>query len=200
MRIGFDIDGVLANFIAAYQGLIIAQTGRDLFGPTDIFDPPCWDWPQFRGYTDAEMKAVWAHIKNSPTFWATLMLDSGMPALQKRWTFLPSQGHDVVFATARVGANVLAQTRGWLEMYGLTNPVVEITADKEAFCRAYAVDLYIDDRLDNIQSVAAGSPSTRAYLLNRRYNALTSAGLPVQDTPGYRRVLSVEDFFRLESL
>ena len=32
MRIGIDVDGVLANFYAAYEALAIQTQGEDLFG------------------------------------------------------------------------------------------------------------------------------------------------------------------------
>jgi len=193
MRIGFDIDGVLANFIAAYQGVIIASTGLDRFGPTDIFDPPCWDWPQYRGYTEAEIKSVWAIIKQSPDFWANLKPDPGMTQLSRRWAQIHALHHDVVFATDRPGLNPLIQTKYWLHKYGCTYANVTISNQKGQFCADSHVDCYIDDRWDNIVAVTRESPSTRAYLLNRSYN------LAIDDA-SYTRVPSVEEFFRIEGL
>jgi len=193
MRIGFDIDGVLANFIAAYQGIIIAGTGKDLFGPTDIFDPPCWDWPQYRGYTPEEIKSIWAVIKQSPDFWAMLKPDPGMSQLSRRWAQIHGAHHDVVFATDRPGLNPLIQTKYWLHKYGCTYANVTISNQKGQFCADSHVDCYIDDRWDNIVAVTRESPSTRAYLLNRSYN------LAIDDA-SYTRVPSVEEFFRIEGL
>lgn len=193
MRIGFDIDGVLANFIASYQGLTIASTGKDLFGPTDIFDPPCWDWPQYRGYTDAEMKSVWAIIKQSPDFWANLRPDPGMTLLGRKWAEIHAAHHDVVFATDRPGLDPLIQTKYWLYKHGCSYANVTISNQKGQFCADSHVDCYIDDRWDNIVDVTRKSPSTRAYLLNRAYNLAI-------DDPSYTRVPSVEEFFRLEGI
>jgi len=193
MRIGFDIDGCLANFIAAYQGLIIARTGKDLFQPGDIDNPPCWDWPQYRGYSDAEMKEVWAVIKQSPDFWANSKPDPGMTGLSRRWAAIHAAHHDVVFATDRPGLDPLIQTKYWLHKYGCTYANVTISNQKGQFCADSHVDCYIDDRLDNIIDVTRKSPSTRAYLLDKTYNKSPNDS-------GYTRVDSVEQFFHLERL
>lgn len=193
MRIGFDVDGVLADFVAGYQNLTVNLTGRDTFGPRDIFDPPCWDWPQYRGYSDAEMKAVWTYIKESRDFWATLGYDPGMLVLRQRWAAIHAAHHDVVFATARPGLDAHIQTKYWLHKFGCSYANVTITSEKGQFCLDSHVDAYIDDRWDNIVDVTRKSPSTRAYLLHRTYNISI-------DDPSYTRVPSVEAFFQAEGL
>ena len=62
MRLGIDVDGVLANFSKGYAELIIELTGKNLFQPGDIEDPPVWDWDILRGYTKEEVSATWKHI------------------------------------------------------------------------------------------------------------------------------------------
>jgi len=193
MRIGFDIDGVLADFVAGYQSLTVALTGKDLFQPGDIFDPPCWDWPQYRGYSKEEMAAVWAYIKSSRNFWASLGPDPGMEALRSKWVEIHAAHHDVVFATARPGLDSLIQSKYWLHKYGCSYANVTITSEKGQFCADSHVDCYIDDRWDNIVAVTRESPTTRAYLLNRTYNLAI-------DGPSYIRVPTVEEFFRLEGI
>jgi hypothetical protein len=197
MRIGFDIDGVLANFVKGYQDLTVKVTGRDLFHSNDILDPPCWDWPQFRGYTKEEMSfssgPVWGAIKSDPEFWYRLEEDPGAAVLRANWRKILDAGHDVVFATSRFGINPDMQTAAWLRNIGATYTDVTVTSDKGQFCLDRFVDCYIDDNLDNIKNVSKTSPATRTYLLNRAYNADT-------DFPCYLRVPTVEAFFVAEGL
>jgi hypothetical protein len=201
MRIGFDIDGVLADFVPAYQDLFIAQTGRDTFGAGDRRDPPEWNWPTLRGYTKEETSAVWGAIKQSNTFWMNLAEDHGCPTLR---TMLPEleHKHEVYFVTSRLGRRPKRQTEIWLiehlrylvgPLSGVS-PTVLIAAYRQKGLLAKGLDLdaYIDDNADNANDVAWGTvpgvvdyalkregqeldltaaPTCRVYLLNRAYNA-----------------------------
>jgi hypothetical protein len=183
--------------VAGYQGLIVASTGKNLFKLGDILNPPCWDWPQYRGYTDAEMKVIWDIIKQSPDFWANLMPDPGMSQLNWRWPKIYAAHHDVVFCIDRPGLDPLIQTKYWLHKYGCTYANVTISNQKGQFCADSHVDCYIDDRLRNVLDVVQKSPATRTYLLDRSYNRATETSL---GDIGYTRVPSVEAFFQIEGI
>ena len=43
MRIGFDMDGVLSNFVAGFRDALIDVTGKDLLEAGDIDNPPVWN-------------------------------------------------------------------------------------------------------------------------------------------------------------
>lgn len=184
MRIGLDVDGVLADFIPAYQALVVRMTGKDLFKPGDDVNPPCWDWPQFRGYTDTEIKAVWAQIIADPEFWSKLKPLEGCDTLALCFEALSAE-HDLYFITARPGARAKAQSEYWLwaNVAGFSNryPTTVLISPAKGLCaRALKLDAYIDDNLDNALSVASVSPATRTYLLDRNYNQ--SAALPAEIT------------------
>jgi len=191
MRIGLDIDGVLASFESQMIPLIVAITGRDLFSPD--FSIQVWDWPEALGYTPAEMSRVWDTINQHRHFWDRLEECSGMAVLRQRWPSLLAVGHEVAFATARPGTTALGQTRTWLHIAGCPEADITITSYKGSFCRDRKIDCYLDDRLGNIQAVVRDSPTTRAYLLTRPYNAAAEA-------VGFIRVPTVEEFFRREGL
>ncbi len=175
MRIGFDIDGVLANFITAYQKLTIAKAnGLNLFEPGDDIDPPCWNWPELRGYSTSTMKLVWEEIASSRSFWYGLKATADCSTLDLCIQSLEHE-HDVYFVTSRPGQYAKRQTEAWLkrELYYPSceiTPTVLISVDKGAACKTLKLNAYIDDNLDNARSVLDQSPSTRVYLLNRRYN------------------------------
>ena len=172
MRIGFDVDGILANFIAHYQMLTVKMAGFDLFQPGDIENPPTWDWPEMRGYDPVFMKRVWAAIIESPNFWRNLppledarTLALVAPDLQTR--------HDLYFITSRPSSKgAKRQTEAWLQEHiGIALPTVLISGEKGIACRALKLDAYIDDYHENIVNVLEQSPGTDAFLKSTNYNA-----------------------------
>jgi len=175
MRIGFDVDGILADFHKQYQALTVKVAGTYLFEPDDVHNPPCWDWPEFRGYSTETMKEVWARIIASPNFWLSL---------EPHWDRINTlalciedleQSHDVYFVTSRPGQRAKRQTESWLKLYlpyndEAVHPTVLLASAKGAAAKALKLDAYIDDNLDNVRDVLRESPGTRVYLLNRSYN------------------------------
>ena len=174
LKIGFDVDGVLANFIPAYQALVVLADGRNLFHPDDVNNPPCWNWPEFRGYSPELMTQVWGKIIKSPNFWFNLkpilsnVASLAMVVKDMEWK------HDVYYVTSRPGLRAKRQTEAWLvECLPYDEdviPTVLLASDKGAAAKTLKLDVYIDDNLDNIKSVLRESPKTRAYLLDKSYN------------------------------
>lgn len=166
-------DGVLADFCSAYQALCVQVTGKDLFEPGDAENAPCWNWPEFRGYTSEEVSAVWAAIKANPRFWLDLAPLDGAELLASLDVIADLETrHDIYFVTSRVGERVKWQSERWLQQHvGALAPTVLISSEKGLCAQALKLDAYIDDNYDNIASVCRESGSTRAYLLDRRYNA-----------------------------
>lgn len=187
MRIGFDIDGVLADFNTSFIELVKDVTGRDLFGPG--FWPATWNYPEAVGYTADECSASWQAIKDGGNFWRNLNPLADMKTLRQwLWTAEPSTGsfHEFYFITSRMGKNVKLQTEEWLdehsEMPGLT---VLISSEKGALCKALKLDYYVDDRAENIIDVQQTSPNTRAFLIQQPWN---------QHLPVYIRAQGITEF------
>ena len=182
IRIGIDVDGILARFTTAYQRLVVEVAGVDLFKPGDATDPPCWSWPEYRGYDKKVISEVWSRIKTSHDFWMglselpdcctlrTLILDL------QRW-------HEVYFVTSRVGKDVKWQTEQWLMLHlQIDQPTVLISSEKGLVAKALKLDVYVDDNADNVNDVilrtdptvagmaVPGSYRTRTYLVDKSYN------------------------------
>ncbi len=168
MRIGVDVDGVLADFNVAFIKRIIRVTGQDLF-PDRPFEIPMWDYPQHYGYTNAQIAAVWEDVKRDTCFWANLL-----PYTTTRRFFqdldVMAPGSDVYFITNRTGHLCRRQTENWLIAQGAgPRPLIVISGDKAGWCQALNLDIYIDDNFEN--AVAVGKTHTRSFLLNRPWNA-----------------------------
>jgi len=172
MVYGFDVDGVLANFIDAYTDLFVKMTGKDLF-PERPFEPPCWNYPQHFGYGEDVCNyntgAVWKHIKSSDDFWERLAPYDWTSPLMTEVRRLSYKGHDVYFVTDRTGINAKRQTERWLGRF-FTDPTVIISADKGLVAKALKMHAYVDDRPENIEQVVQHAPNTAAYLFSRGYN------------------------------
>lgn len=200
MRIGLDCDGVLANFNQRYIQLIIESTGRDLFPPRP-FDIPCWDYPEYYGYTHTEVKQVWKAIEADTRFWLELPPYPETPEILKRLAELKLEGHDIYFVTSRLGVLAKRQTEAWLRnetlaatgYYGthLTPDTVLISSEKGLVAHALDLDLYIDDRFENAIDVHYTTANTLSFLLDRPWNAHRTAPL------GVIRVYSVLDFLQM---
>lgn len=192
MRIGVDIDGVLARFNEDYIKMCIKLTGRDLFGPD--FQPRVWDFPENQGYTVAEVLAVWGRIKTSLDFWFNLKPYHDTQTALELLTEHEDMGSDLYFITARPGYKAKDQTERWLETYAPFNartPTVLISSMKGLCAKALALDVYIDDRYENVVNVREMSPKTKVFLMDRTWNQ-SEGGILRGDVT---RVFSVAEMF-----
>jgi hypothetical protein len=185
MRLGFDIDGVLARFEVAF-----AQEFPHRPMPVgDPAFPPVWHYPQFYGATDAEVDAAWERIKADERFWWRLPELHGRTEMDIRaLNELRDRGHDIYFITNRVGKRVKWQTENWLRDRGFFNPTVIIAGDKAPIVAALRLDAYIDDKPSNVNAVREGCPECRVYVMDRPYN---------QEVPGLR-VATIEEMLSHE--
>lgn len=172
MRIGFDLDGVMADFNASFIELVKAVTKRNLF--PEGYQPHTWNYPEALGYTNAEVSEVWDYIESSGDFWRTLQPYAGAAAAYRRWLLagppLGGSFHEIYFITSRMGRNVKFQTEEWCEEHLYDVATVLISSKKGAIARALELDFYIDDRVANFLDVQETSPDTCVYLLDQPWN------------------------------
>lgn len=173
--IGFDVDGVLANFFDAYERVIIEVSGEDRFGedryPNQL--PQSWNWPQESfGYSSEVINEVWRKIKNDAEFWWMLDPLPGVDDFLTSFSILAeAKGWELYFITDRPGIDAQAQTADWLWRYGVDqNHVIISRKGKGAVCSALSIDYYIDDKPENIVDVWEKSPETELFLLDYPYN------------------------------
>jgi FMN phosphatase YigB (HAD superfamily) len=175
VRIGCDVDGVLADFNHAFIERVIKVTGVDYFPPRP-FDIPLWNYPEHYGYSAAQTSAVWESIKADRMFWRTLKPYGETPRVIEYLFRLMCRDHDVYFITDRPGIIAKRQTEDWFRAITsqmLLSPfpiTVLISGDKAGCAQALNLDLYIDDRWENCEAVRLRG-CTKVFLLDRPWNA-----------------------------
>lgn len=205
MKIGFDVDGVLAAFNNAYKRIIERESGRrliDVLPDEESGGPHTWFWERAAGYTKEEEAAAWAVIRWMPDFWFKLPPLSGAEVLAT-CIFDMEQNHDIYFITSRSATpGAKRQTEEWLRQYlGMSNPTVLISSSKGLCVAGLKLDAYIDDNLDNVTDVAAHTElrnlKTQIFLLDKNYNKANS--LPTRVTR-VRSVGQMLDYLVLDNL
>ena len=181
LKIGFDIDGVLADFNDHFIKVLVAVTGKDLFPPRP-FDIPCWNYPEHYGYTREDTSLVWQFITSDPKFWASL--PPYFAAYEQRDLIKGLWFHDVYFITSRVGAMCKAQTEVWLQENGFWQgqPTVLISGAKGMLAKALNLDFYLDDKWENVADVQVQQPTCQVFLLDRPWNRCATELDPVRVT------------------
>ncbi len=166
LRLGIDIDGVLADFTAAFRRVALEITNG---APADQPIEP--DQAQGTGVlSSADVRRVWDRILHVPNWWT--ILSPYEPGQVSRLHQLARQHHwEVVFMTTRpptAGASVQFQTQWWLERHGFVLPsVVTVPGSRGEVANALRLDAVVDDRLLNCLEVIAASQA-KALLLQRQ--------------------------------
>jgi uncharacterized HAD superfamily protein len=163
LKIGIDIDGVLANFNSAYIRLLGRIGGKYV---DTSYQPTQWSYETDLGFDGETVHMAWEEIKKGG-FWYSL--DPLADVLD-----LPDicEDHDVYFITQRPGKYAKLESEDWLrEHYGVDVPTVLITeSGKGPIVKALDLDLFIDDRDKNILDVRRESPRTHCFIVDRPYN------------------------------
>jgi hypothetical protein len=211
LRIGFDIDGVLADFRTAFHATARHCLGREVQAPDDGISSPTLD--------QQEVKRVWEAVAKTPNWW--LQLPPHEPdQIARLYDLARAAKWEVFFLTNRpasAGDSVQFQTQWWLERNGFYMPaVLTVPGSRGDIANGLRLDLVVDDLVMNCVEVVSGSaakamlmlrdeePATRAHALDRGIGvvATLSAALGVIEQlqeliPARRgRLLRLIDWFR----
>lgn len=175
MKLGFDLDGCVANFNTAFHALLCERHGDRFPKDYNPADPPVWEWPRHFGYTREEENACWKEVWASRTFWQHLNVIKGEELTIQVLNLLHKQdGFEVYFITNRRGEAAQYQSGWFLANAGFRHPSVILARDKYPIVRALQLDAYIDDKIETANDLAReneeGTIPTRVYLRHTSHN------------------------------
>jgi hypothetical protein len=155
LRLGFDVDGVLANFRAAFHAAAVHSVRRAApLSPDDV-------------------QRVWDHIAKASNWW--MEVDAYEPEqIARLYSLARASKWEVFFLTKRpasAGDAVQFQTQWWIERFGFYLPsVLTVPGSRGEIANALRLDLVVDDLLRNCVEVVSACP-TKAILMQRMPDA-----------------------------
>ena len=165
MRIGIDLDGVLADFTTSFF-----EISRHLFGKPEVGVLP-HDWYMTGLLTKEECSKTWEAVRNTRNFWLNLGREKGVTSQNLRNM---AKTNDLVFITARAhtkGYSVQQQSAAWLALeFGLKWPTVIEEDHKGPLASALHLDYFVDDRPENCLEILKAVPTCKVYLKNLPHN------------------------------
>ena len=176
LKIGVDIDGVIADFTGAARRFFKQTFG----GPSDEVVQTGWG---FESLSTSEFQMpvnpeglLWEHVDATPNWWCSLEPEKGTSKLAE-----VCANHDVYFITNMKskhydnGMSVRQQTQYWLKtQFGIEFPTLIMIRDKGPIVRDLELNYFLDDKDQNLQNIIDAYPyRTNAcvpFVMNQPYN------------------------------
>jgi hypothetical protein len=162
LRVGFDLDGVVADFRTAFLEAAASILGHD------AIKRPSSPLPDFDAVSPADAKRVWKVLTETPNWW--LGLAPYEPAqIARLYQLARRHRWEVSFLTSRIpttGDSVQFQSQAWLEAYGFYLPaVVTVPGSRGEIANAMRLDVVIDDQFLNCLEVISASQAKAILIL-----------------------------------
>jgi hypothetical protein len=190
LRIGFDMDGVVADLNAAlvreairlFPGIDSQAASRaqhEPAGPSE--EAPATDAaeivPASLDLSSRQRRQLWETVRGIPNFWETL--DETEPGIVSRLAETARMRRwEVMFLTSRpssAGDTVQAQSQRWLRRLGFELPALfVVSTSRGRIASALELDVVVDDRPENCLDVTIDSKA-RAILIWRGEESSVSA-------------------------
>jgi hypothetical protein len=172
LRIGFDLDGVLADMeteiirqaellFGESMARVLEQRASGEASETPCAEPPV-DAPVIErlNMTARQQRRLWKHVESIENFWQTLNeTEPGIVA--KLFQLASSRRWEIIFLTKRpqsAGAITQLQSQRWLQSKGYELPSVYVVQKSRGrIAEALGLDIVIDDRPENCLDVVTDS-------------------------------------------
>ena len=184
LRVGFDLDGTVADMYSALHREALELFGDDAVRkapdqatrpqevrgeqsnkkpedtPKPEDDPATADAMHELQLTARQQMQLWDHVKKIENFWTTLPeLEPGIIARIAKAAV--ERRWEVIFLTTRpstAGELVQMQSQRWLEAHGFQYPSVYVVQrSRGKIADALALDAFVDDRPENCLDIAVES-------------------------------------------
>ena len=149
MRVGIDVDGVVADFVLSFTSLA-KEMGlvKEVYPTAQQKD---WSFP-------FDTNPVWERVKASYNWWMTLQPLVSLTEIAHLNAAL--MAHDIYFVTSRprtLGLSAERQTACWLEGIGVSVVMATViatkTGTKGALMKSLDIDVAIDDYILNLEDI-----------------------------------------------
>jgi hypothetical protein len=196
LRIGFDLDGVLADMeaeLVRQAEIIFGEPMTRRLQERAADSPPATPSPDMTpdaapprqataeaalddvpplvklNMTSRQQRRLWQHVESIENFWETLA-DFEPGVIQRLAAIAAERRWEVIFLTKRpetVGATAQLQSQRWLQSKGFTLPSVYVVqGSRGRIAAALGLDIVVDDRPENCLDVVVDSKA-RAILVWR---------------------------------
>lgn len=158
MRIGIDIDGVLTDIIR-YACDYGSKYFYEKYGKLDI-NIDSWSLKDMFNVTDKEDKECWLTIVENYA-----INESSRPFASEIVKKMKNDGNSIYIITARsaekwddVDGHMNNIVRDWLKHNEIEYDYLIFSKDKLEMCKKYNIDIMIEDKTENINSVSTQIP------------------------------------------
>ena len=161
LRIGVDVDGVLADFRTAFHAAARRCLGREIAEPEQPADA--------RADPQKDLKRVWECVGKRTNWWVEL--EPYEPEqIARLYRAARAGGWEVFFLTNRpasAGDTVQFQTQWWIERHGFFLPaVLTVPGSRGEIANGLRLDVVVDDLPINCVDVVTAS-AAKALLMQR---------------------------------
>ena len=167
LRIGIDVDGVIADFRTAFHAAAVRCLRRDVAESDDV--------ESSGPLSPDDIRTVWDHIARTQNWWMEVP-PYEPDQIARLYSLTRAVGWEVFFLTKRppsAGDSVQFQTQWWIERFGFYLPaVLTVPGSRGDIASGLRLDMIIDDQILNCIEVVSASP-TKALLMLRSTNAAT---------------------------
>jgi hypothetical protein len=167
LRIGIDVDGVIADFRTAFHAAAVRCLRRDVADSKDI--------ESMGPLSPDDIRKVWDHIARTQNWWMEVP-PYEPDQIARLYSLTRAAGWEIFFLTKRppsAGDSVQFQTQWWIERFGFYLPaVLTVPGSRGDIASGLRLDMIIDDQILNCIEVVSASP-TKALLMLRSTNAAT---------------------------
>ncbi len=183
MRLGFDLDGTLADLqgaLAREAAVLFPDVDPETLpksvapgsgagpeeaaagaGEAEAPEPARLDSPSIaHALTPRQQRELWRRVRDQENFWETLAeIEPG--ALARLFQLVQARRWEVIFLTSRPetkGDTAQLQSHRWLVAHGFPAPAVFVVhGSRGKIASALALDVLVDDRPENCLDIAIDS-------------------------------------------